>query len=184
MPSKRSASRGKKINPHFWVFCEGKTEESYIAHLRTKYRVSIEIISRTVGNKITERFIKEYKKGKPKHPKDKDFLMYDADVPEILEKLKKIQTAKLVASNPSIELWFLLHYKAQTATIRTEDCIRELINRNGNYRKGFIDSKLEKRLSENCQKACERAKQLKIYDNPSTNLHLFIKELESNKKVE
>ena len=116
MASKRSASKGKKINPHFWVFCEGKTEESYVSFLRSKYRIHIEIIPKIVGNKITDRFIIKYKQGKPTHKKDRDFLIYDADVPETLEKLKGIQAAKLIASNPSIELWFLLHYKNQTAS--------------------------------------------------------------------
>lgn len=26
MRSKRQATKGKSINPHFWVFCEGETE--------------------------------------------------------------------------------------------------------------------------------------------------------------
>jgi len=25
----RKPSKGKKIRPHFWVFCEGQTEEAY-----------------------------------------------------------------------------------------------------------------------------------------------------------
>lgn len=180
MPSKRkrAISKGKQINPHFWVFCEGKTEKAYVTHLRTMYRISIEIVSTTVGNKITERYIKAYKKGKPVHPKDKDFLMYDADIPSLFDKLKDIKTAQLIASNPSIELWFLLHYKAQTANIRGEDCIRELNNRNGKYHKGIIDNKLEIKLRENCQKACERAAKLELHNNPSTNMYIFIQELE------
>lgn len=55
--------------------------------------------------------IKNSKQGKPTHKKDKDFLIYDADVLHLIEKLKSIQAAVLIASNPSIELWFLLHYK-------------------------------------------------------------------------
>lgn len=77
MTRKRTASKGKKINPHFWVFCEGETEEAYVSFLRSRYRIPITIVSKIVGNKINERFIKSYKKGKPTHEKDKDFLMYD-----------------------------------------------------------------------------------------------------------
>ncbi|NCA85625.1 MAG: hypothetical protein EOM83_08630 [Clostridia bacterium] len=79
MGRKRKAPRQKSINPHFWVFCEGETEEAYIAFLRSAYRVPIEIISKVVGSRITDRFIVAHKKGKPVHDKDKDFLMYDAD---------------------------------------------------------------------------------------------------------
>ena len=183
MASKRNASKGKKINPHFWVFCEGETEEAYVCFLRSKYRIPIEIIPKIIGNKITQRIIKNCKQGKPTHEKDKDFLMYDADVPEILDKLQSIKSTVLIASNPSIELWFLLHYKNQTAEITSQDCCRELSNRNRNiYKKGIIDPKLESKLSENCTKACDRAKGLILYDNPSSNMFILLEELESVKR--
>jgi len=111
MSSKRNSSKRKKINPHFWVFGEGETEEAYVSFLRAKYRIPIEIVPKIVGNRISNRMIKNSKQGKPTHKKDKDFLIYDADVLHLIEKLKSIQAAVLIASNPSIELWFLLHYK-------------------------------------------------------------------------
>lgn len=183
MARKRSASKGKKINPHFWVFCEGKTEEAYISCLRSKYRIPIDIVSKIVGNRITDRFIREYKRGKPFHEKDKDFLIYDADVPETLERLRAIKAAQLIASNPSIELWFLLHYKNQTASISSQECIRELSKRNRNlYQKGIIDMNLETKLTENLIKACERASHLILFNNPSSNMDVFINELEQAKR--
>jgi len=183
MARKRSASKGEKINPHFWVFCEGKTEEAYISCLRSKYRIPIEIVSKIVGSKITDRFIKEYKKGKPIHAKDKDFLIYDADVPEILDRLRGIKTAMLIASNPSMELWFLLHYKNQITSISSQDCIRELSKRNRNsYQKGVIDKNLEVKLTENLTKACERASHLILFNNPSSNMNVFISELENARR--
>jgi len=182
MASKRNASKGKKINPHFWVFCEGETEVAYVCFLRSKYRIPIEIVPKIVGNKISHRIIKNSKQGKPTHEKDKDFLMYDADLPYVLEKLKSINSVIIIASNPSIELWFLLHYKNQKANISTDKCIRELNNRNRNtYKKGVIDFQLEIKLSENSNQASERAKGLKLYDNPSSNMHVFIEELENAK---
>lgn len=181
--SKRNASKGKKINPHYWVFCEGETEVAYVCLLRSKYRIPIEIVPKIVGNKITQRIINNSKQGKPTHEKDKDFLMYDADVPETLQKLKALKDTFLIASNPSIELWFLLHYKNQKANTSTQDCIRELSNRNKNkYKKGVIDDKLESKLLEEHPKACKRAKDLELFDNPSSNMHIFIDELENAKK--
>jgi hypothetical protein len=183
MNRKRAASRGKEINPNFWVFCEGETEEAYVSFLRSKYRVPITIVSKTVGNKITERFITSFKKGKLVHEKDKDFLMYDADVQQLLEQLKAIKSAVLLASAPSIELWFLLHYKNQIAAISTKDCIKELSNRNRNsYQKGVIDCKLESKLSGNHLDACKRAANLKLFQNPSSNIHLLIEILEDTKQ--
>ena len=75
MGRKRQASKGKKIKPHFWVFCEGKTEESYVCFLRSKYRIPIEIVPKIIGSNISEKIIKRYKKGKPTHEKDIDFLI-------------------------------------------------------------------------------------------------------------
>jgi hypothetical protein len=182
MAYKRTASKGKRINPHYWVFCEGETEEAYVSFLRSKYRIPIEIVPKIVGNRITPRIIKNYKQNKPTHEKDKDFLMYDADVPETLEKLKEIPSAVLIASNPSIELWFLLHYKNQTGITTTKDCIKELSNRNRNtYRKGIIDNQLESKLTENCSKACVHAQRLELFHNPSSNMYIFIIELEKLK---
>lgn len=182
MASMRRPARNKKINPHFWVFCEGQTEEGYIKLLRAKYRIPIEIVPKVVGNRITDKFIKAYKKGKPMHEKDKNFLIYDADIHEVLERLKRIENTILIASNPSIELWFLLHYKNQTASISTCDCEKELKIRNRNeYKKGSIDAKLERKLLENVTSACNRAKKLKLYNNPSSNFHVFMKTLEEAK---
>ncbi len=181
--TKRHESKRKSINPHFWVFCEGETEEAYVCWLRSKYRLPIEVVTKVVGNKITGRYIREYKKGKPVHEKDKDFLIYDADVSETLRRLLEIPTAVLIASNPSIELWFLYHYKSQTTEITTENCIGELIRRNRNkYVKGIIDKKLDEKLTESCQKACEHASKSILYKNPSSNMNVFILELKKAKE--
>jgi hypothetical protein len=181
--SKRQASKGKKINPHFWVFCEGETEEAYVRYLRAEYRLPLEIIPKIAGCDINSRYIQSYKKGKPTHKKDKDFLVYDADVPETLERLIHIPSVLLITSNPAIELWFLLHYKNQTAQITEDECIRQLSNRNhNNYKKGFIDTPLKTRLREKCKEAAIRSKNLILHNNPSTNMHVFVECLERAKK--
>ena len=183
MARRRAASSGKKINPNFWVFCEGETEEAYVSYLRSRYRIQITIIPKIVGDRITTRFIRSYKKGKPVHEKDRDFLMYDADVPQILEQLKAIKTATLLSSSPSIELWFLMHYKNQTSSITTKDCMKELSNRNrNNYRKGVIDARLELKLSDHVLDACKRARCLTLFLNPSSNICEFIEILEHIRK--
>ncbi len=179
---RRNPPKGKKINPQFWVFCEGKTEEAYVGHLRSKYRIPISIVSRVAGSSISEAFIKRSKLGKPADPKDRDFLMYDADVPELTNRLLAVPNTTLFLSNPCIELWFLLHYKNQQAALTEADCIRELSNRNrNNYRKGIVDEKLEAKLVENCKTACERAKKLPDARNPSSNIYSFIEILEGQK---
>lgn len=184
MKSKRIASKGKKINPHFWVFCEGETEEAYIRFLRSEYRLPIEIIPKIAGCDVSERYIESHKKGKPIHKKDKDFLVYDANVPEVLERLKSINTATLICSNPSIELWFLLHYKNQASEISEDTCIRELNNRSHNqYKKGVISEPMKTKLREKCSEACNRSKRLTLYRNPSTNMHDLIEAIKNLKNI-
>lgn len=180
--SRRAKPRGKRIKPQIWVFCEGQTEEAYVAHLRSRYRIPIEIVTKVAGTEISEVYIKRQKKGKPVHTKDRDFLMYDSDVPAVLTRLAAIPNVTLLLSNPAIELWFLLHYKNQTAAISSDDCIRQLSNRNRNtYIKGRIDNKLERHLNNGYMQACVRAKSLRNTNNPSSNVYIFIETLASIK---
>jgi len=183
MASKRAKSKGKKINPHYWVFCEGETEEAYVCLLRAFFRLPIEVVPKVLGTSITARCINRHKKGKPTTSKDKDFLLYDADRPDVLNRLKQIKDAVLLASNPSIELWFLLHYKNVTGEITSDRCIKEIANRTRKeYKKGFIDPILERKLKDNYQTASDRSKMTKVFDNPSSNVHIFLEELEKVKK--
>lgn len=183
MARKRRPSKGKKINPTFFVFCEGETEEAYVNFLKRHFRLpSIQIHSRVSRNKITAKYIRNYKQDKPQHAKDRDFLMYDLDAPKILERLKKIEKAELLVSNPCIELWFLLHYKNHKAACDNKLCEREMNNRNKSYQKGELGEKLEQKLREKMHKAVERAKVLKPYENPSSTVYRLIEALKALKK--
>ena len=83
----RRQSKGKVIRPTFFVFCEGESEEAYVKFLRSKYRLPIEICPSVAGLSISKEHIRHFKKDKSTHPKDKDFLMYDLDRDDILERL-------------------------------------------------------------------------------------------------
>lgn len=175
--------KGKSINPTFFVFCEGETEEQYICFLRTKYRLPIIIDAKVAGNRITSEYISNYKKTKITHPKDKIFLVYDLDVPEMLSKLLKIPDAIIISSNPCFELWFLLHYQEQNSAITTEKCNLKLKQHHKTYKKGFMDDKLKAKLIEKHEKALHRAGKLKIHENPSTQINILIQNLDEVKKV-
>jgi hypothetical protein len=182
MNRNRRVSKGKKINPHFWVFCEGDTEKEYIYYLRSEYRLPVQIVPKVAGCDVSERYIENYKRGLPVHEKDMDFLIYDGDVPEVMARLSSIRVATLLVSNPCIELWYLLHFKNQSSSITEDDCIRQISNRNrSTYVKGIIDESLRLRLSDRRGEACVRAKALPPLNNPSTNMYLFIEALEKAK---
>ena len=182
MASRRGESKSKKINPTLFVFCEGDTEVAYINLLKSVYRLpSIQIHARIGGNDITAEYINNYKKDKPTHEKDSDFLFYDLDVEAVINRLRQIRKCTLLVSNPSIEFWFLLHYKNQTANINSADCCRELQNRNRTYKKGLIDNKLRDKLTSRRSEAVRRAKALGKWNNPSTTVYKFIELLDDLK---
>ena len=183
MAKPRRAPKDKKINPTLFVFCEGATEVAYVNLLKSLFRIpSIHIHPKTGGNSITTEYIEHYKKDKPTHEKDMNFLMYDLDVATMLPRLSKIKDSILVVSNPCIELWFLLHYKSQTANINSADCCRQLSNRNQQYKKGIIDVKLREKLISKKEDAVSRAKSLNDYDNPSSTIYKLIEVLNGLRK--
>ncbi len=181
---KRQNSRGKKIKPVYWVFCEGDTEKAYIEFLKDKYRIPIKIKTKVTKTNINEKVINNKKKDEPKHPKDKTFLMYDGDREDVLKRIRDIKNVTLLVSAPCIELWFLLHYKNQTANISINECGKELSNRNKNtYKKGALDSKLKGKLNEKHLDACKRAKEKTLFNNPSSNIYELIEILEEFKAL-
>ena len=180
---KRRESKGKKIKPTFFIFCEGETEEVYIKYLRSTYRLPIEIDPKIAGNDISERYISNYKKHKTVHPKDKTFLIYDCDVEHVLEKLHRIKDAHLISSNPCFEIWYLLHCQNQTASVTSEECVLKLKNHVKSYQKGVIDDKLKSKITENKSKAISRSKELPENCNPSTAVYKLVEELDTIKNI-
>lgn len=172
----------KELNPTYFVFCEGETEESYINHLKAKYRLPIEIDSKIAGNRITAKYIEHYKQDKFNLKKDKTYLVYDLDVPEMLNKLLAIKNATLLSSNPCFELWYLLHCQEQNVGLSSSECIYKLSAHLPDYAKGKFGYKIKSKIDDKQQKACHRAKKLTIHQNPSSQIYRLIEDLESVKQ--
>lgn len=177
----RKISKGKEIRPTFFIFCEGVTEEHYVKYLKSKYRMPFEIDSKIAGNRITAGYIKHYKESKITDEKDKNFLLYDLDAPKMLGKLHKLDNCILLASNPCIELWFLLHFKEQKANVDSKKCIKDLVSKIKKYKKGKLTTTLQHSLNSGQLKAVHRAKKLSEYSNPSSTVYKLIEELEKIK---
>jgi hypothetical protein len=178
MSRKRAKTRERKTNPTYFVFCEGKTEEAYAKFLRQKYRLPIEIKAKVTGQEISDAYIRAYLKGKVVTDFDKNYLMYDLDAVEFIPRLKAVRTGIVLGSNPSIELWFLLHYRNQRAYISTANCNRDLKGLNREYEKGCINSELKKNLDSNILQAVDKAKTFRDYANPSSMVYKLVEELE------
>lgn len=177
MAKHQRKSKGKEIKPTFFVFCEGESEEAYISFIRSKYHVPIQIKSKVAKNKINQKYVTRIISSLPKHEKDKYFLLYDLDIPEMLEKLRSIRNTILLVSNPCIELWFILHTCNHGAETTSAQCIAQLERICKGYRKGYICDKLRQELTTGEQDAYKRAKKLTLYNNPSTSVYKLIDEL-------
>lgn len=186
MSRKRTPKFNKKINPVYYVFCEGETEEAYVSFLKQKFRVNIKIKSKITGQNISAKLIKNHIKEISKgdnSPKDKVFLMYDVDSPDIKSRLLSIKNSIYLLSNPNIELWFLLHFRNQIGFISSTNCTRDLSSINKEYEKPKLNSALQKVLGDNFNLAIDRAKKLDSYNNPSTSIFLLLEEIINLKRV-
>ena len=158
MARKAKQPRGKKMNPTFFVFCEGKTEAAYVDLLRRSFRVPVEIIARVSDSNISQPYIDRCKRDRFTTSEDKTFLMFDLDVPGMLERLRKIKDAVLLLSNPSIEYWFLLHYKDTNKELSSAECLAMLKGIDADYQKGVFSTAMKKVLIDAIEYAVKRAK--------------------------
>lgn len=165
------------MNPAFFVFCEGKTEATYIDFLRRNFRVPVEIITRISDSNISDAYIERCKRERFTTSADKTFLMFDLDVAGMLQHLKKIRGATLILSNPCVEYWFLLHYNDVTKELSSSECITLLKKHEEDYIKGALTISLKNVLLNNVNDAIERAHNKQAYTNPSSTINLFIEEI-------
>ena len=172
-------SKGKTMRPNFFVFCEGESEVAYVSHLRTQYRVPIQIIPRKSDSNISVRYIYNCKREYVTTDNDKTFLMFDLDVEGMLEHLQSIPNAELLASNPCIELWYLLHFEDCHAELTQKACNKRLKKHLKHYEKGKLSLNERQQLSDSFSEATERAKSLIPYNNPSTTVYRLIELLKS-----
>jgi len=177
----RNFKPARKMKPVFIVFCEGETEEEYISLLRKKYRQAVisHVTGLSISLKTIQRFIKAAKIG----PGDsiKSFLMYDLDVENVGNKIRFIKSSINITSNPSIELWFLLHNSEQNAAISTNKCLEKMKKSDPvweNYKKGSLTEKQQNFLWDKRILASDRAKRLTENDNPSSLIYRLVDELE------
>lgn len=181
MARKERISKGRTMTPNYFVFCEGDTEVVYVEMLRSHYRLPIHIIAKKTLLNITPALVERCKDAYIQTKEDRTFLMYDLDVPTMLERLLRIPNATLLCSNPCFELWILLHYTDQKAELKSQACVNRLSSVVGKYRKGTLSLTDKMYMMENVVQAVERTKKLKEYKNPSCTVYRIIEELEKLK---
>lgn len=170
----------------FLVVCEGETEEEYVNILKRHFRLPITIKTKVSGNTICTRLVNQYLKeiGLSKDDEYKVFFIYDADVDCIVAKLMEMPGITIL-SNPSIELWYILHSKDHRRYISSESMMKELSLSDPvwkNYIKGKLTQEQQQLLLSACKEAMGRAKRLTWPGNPSSNMQDFIQALEAEKR--
>jgi len=177
MARKERTSRGKNMLPNYFVFCEGDTEVAYVEMLRSYYRLPIHIIAKKTLLNITPSLIERCKSAYIQTKSDKTYLMYDLDVPTILDRLQKIPNATLLCSNPCFELWLLLHCCDQKAELSSEECVNRLLIFIKLYKKGVLGIADKQYLMDNVDIATERARKQDAFNNPSTTIFMLLEDL-------
>jgi len=182
MAQKRVQRPIRKMKPLYIVFCEGETEENYVALLRKLYRVPVKVVSKITGQKISQALIERHELSERIAKDDiiTSFVMYDLDVPDVAVQLLKCNAIQLT-SNPCIEFWFLLHECEQRAAISTTACLTKLKKVSldwHNYEKGTLTVNQQNILYDKKLVACDRAKRLSATENPSSSVYHLINKLE------
>ena len=181
MARKERISKGKTMLPNFFVFCEGDTEVVYVEMLRSHYRLPVHIIPKKTLLNVTPVLVERCKSAYVQTKTDRTFLMYDLDVPSMLQRLQKVPDAALLCSNPCFELWLLLHHKEQKTELSSTDCVNRLSSFEKHYKKGVLLPADKQSLLSNAVLAVKRAKALHAFDNPSSTVYILIEALESLK---
>ncbi len=172
----------RKMKPVILVLCEGETEECYVDCLKQKYRLPIRVVSKVVGQKINSRLVERYKKElQIRRSEQIDcFLIYDADVPEIIGKTAACN-ATVILSRPCLEVWFLAHTeKVPAADLSSAECLRRLtrIEEWKGYRKGFLSENEKNLLWEKRLEAMRNIAESSATGAAFSNIPEFIRTLE------
>ena len=126
----RRPTRSRKRNPVVYLICEGsETEIRYFKRFRSR-GCNIDIIPISSQYKSADRLVQKAKAtmgNNPYYPDDGDSIwcVFDRDDNSNEVLLRAKQSAQkegyhLAYSNPSFELWFLLHFIYQQ--VEVEDC--------------------------------------------------------------
>ena len=192
---------GRVRNKIIFIFCEGKenkTERYYFESLRQEKRLSnykIKVKHKT-GQADPEGLVKyakslvitkeiDFKLG------DLAWCVFDADnnTQKQLDKAKKAagKNIQLFLSNPSFELWYLLHFELYKDSINNPDLVKKLENYIPNYEKNkcYYHKVLNRQVDAiNNAKALESMHTDNNIDlfsrksNPSTQIYEIIEKIE------
>lgn len=164
------------------VICEGITEVEYLNLIKKWYKSPVRIVSHIEGTRITQNLVDKHTRELKISAFDKvdTFLMYDMDVPAINNKLMSCK-AKLLLSNPCFEIWLLLHAIEQRTALSSDSALKKLKKSAPvwhNYNKALYTDTQKAFLKKHLGEAVSRAKALREFQNPSSQIYKLLEMLE------
>lgn len=188
--SKESLRRRMPVRdpkPRILIVCEGeKTEPQYFNKFRIEKRMPRSLM-RIIGAGCDPKGVAEVAKKWDRDAKNDKlpfkhiWCVFDRDdhtrLPDAFQQVQhKKNDFSLAFSNPSFELWFLLHFEDQTANIDRQDVISQLKRHIPAYDKSLD---VYDDLKEFQATAIDRAKKLDsepdaIRENPSTTVYELV----------
>ncbi|MEH2095934.1 abortive phage infection protein [Nostoc sp. 'Peltigera membranacea cyanobiont' 213] len=178
----------REIRQRFLIVCEGaKIEPNYFRSFRVPKNVA-EIDVQGLGENPS-KLVQSAKELKKQGEYDRVWCVFDRDSWTTEDFNNAIKNAKdqgfeVAYSNESFELWYILHFEYLNSGIPRSDYLRKLTSLFGRtYQKNsetIYDELFEKQSiaiknAENLLK--QYNPQIPAKDNPSTTVHLLVKEL-------
>ena len=199
----RKSTGKRKRNSVIYLICEGsETEIRYFKKFR-KRGCNIDIIPISSQYKAADKLVQKAKSTmgfNPYYPEDGDMIwcVFDRDdnTNQMLISAKELaikEGYKIAFSNPSFEIWFLLHFQNQTSEMENCDAvIRTLVNKGylKDYKKNqdFYDilEPFQKQAIENSKKRIEKLEKNHIeiisrQSNPITTVSKLVEILNNLK---
>lgn len=165
----RKPVRGRKRNPVAYLICEGtETEIRYFKRFRSR-GCHIDIIPIPSQYKAADRLVQKARATmgtNPYYPDEGDVIwcVFDRDEnsDEALQKAKHTAAREgyqLAYSNPSFELWFLLHFVNQRTEAADCQALIQMLKQPGRLERYEKNQDVYDQLEPLQEKAIERAKQ-------------------------
>lgn len=195
----RRPARDRFIGRRILIFCEGKTEAEYFHDIRKSLRLEpnriviqdadgtdpLSIVQEACAEREAHRRERRWVEENSYGRGDIAWAVFDGD--EHIERdpdtwnqsidLARRKKIRLAISNPCFELWYLLHYQDQTASLHRDEAHRLLKKHLPRYNKS--QALYQKELKEATDRAIQRASQVcanasrnkvGIYENPCTHV--------------
>ena len=164
----RKASGRRKRNPVVYLICEGsETEIRYFKKFRSR-ECNIDIVPIPSQYKSADKLVQKARATigySPYYPDEGDMIwcVFDRDdnTNAMLSKAKQVaikEGYQIAFSNPSFEVWFLLHFNNQTTPVEKCEAAIKLLKKKGRLEQYEKNKEVYEQLKPLQEAAIDRAK--------------------------